>query len=99
MPINAFQGLGYFDPADSENDDVALGRLLLGTGGGARTKIGDKIGQRLWAPGIGDDDGMTGGDQMAAESTRHVAGTDESHFDGEPPVSVGTANAPFKTKV
>jgi hypothetical protein len=65
---------------DSENNDVALGRLLPAPCDGAWAQISDKISQGLRTSGIGDNDGMTSCDQMAAEGARYLSGTDKPYF-------------------
>ena len=67
-PIDAFQRFRHVHPMYSENNDVARGRLLPGPCDGARTMFSHKICQCLRTPGIRYKDGMTSGDQMAAES-------------------------------
>ena len=42
-PINALESVSYSAPMYGENDDVALGCLLLRAGDGASTEISDKI--------------------------------------------------------
>ena len=58
-PIDAFQGFRHLYSMRSENDDVALGRLLPGPCDGARTEFGDKISQCRRTPGIGYYYGVT----------------------------------------
>jgi hypothetical protein len=79
-PIYIFQRFTNVHPMYSENDDVALGRLLFRPGNRAWTEIGDKLGQCLRAPGIGYNYGMTSDYQMAAECSRNAAGTYKSYF-------------------
>jgi hypothetical protein len=54
-PIDSFQHFWHVHPIRSENNDIALGRLLPGPRDGAWAKIGDKISQCLRASGIGHD--------------------------------------------
>jgi hypothetical protein len=65
---------------DGENNDVALGRLLPGPCDGARTEIGDEIGQCRRTPGIGYNYGVTSVYQMAANRTRYVTSTYKPYF-------------------
>jgi hypothetical protein len=75
MPIDTFQRFRNVHPMCSENNDVAFGRLLLGSRDGGWPKISDEISQCLRASGIGYNYGMTSGYQMAAERTRYVTST------------------------
>jgi len=52
-PINTLESVSYSPPMYGENNDVALGRLLPSPCDGARTEIGDEIGQCRRPPGIG----------------------------------------------
>ncbi len=79
-PIDAFQRFRHVHPRCSENNDVALGRLLPGPRDGAWTKISDEISQCLRTSGIGYNYGMTSGYQMAAERARYVTGTYKPTF-------------------
>jgi hypothetical protein len=85
VPVDAFQRFRHVHPMCSENNNVAVSRLLLGPRDGAWTKIRDKIGQCLWTSGIGYNYCMTSGYQMAAECTRHGAGAYKSYFHNHSP--------------
>jgi hypothetical protein len=79
-PIDPLQGISDTWPMGCKNNDVAFGCLLLCPGGGAWTKIGDNISQCLRTPGIGYNNGMTSGHQMASKRTRYGTGTYKSYF-------------------
>jgi hypothetical protein len=83
--IDTFQRFRHARPIYSENDDVALGRLLPGTCDGSWAKIGNKISQCLRPSGIGYDYGMTRDDQVATDRTRNFACTYKSYFHDQSP--------------
>ena len=60
---------------DSENNDVALGRLLPGSCEGAWTEIGDEISQCRRTSRIGYNYGVTGVYQVTAERACYVPGS------------------------
>jgi len=66
-PIDTFQRFTHVHPMDSENNDVALGRLLPGPRDGAWTKISDKTSQCRRTAGIGYNYGVTSIYQVTAE--------------------------------
>src|SRR5580693_8743483 len=91
-PINVLESVSYSAPMYGENDDVALGCLLLRAGNGAWTEISDKISQRLRTSGIRYNDAVTSVDQVTAERTCYVPRAYKSYFHGESPLLVGVAN-------
>jgi hypothetical protein len=80
VPIDPFQRFTHVDPMYSENNDVALDRLLPGSRDGAWTKVSDKSSQCLRTSGVGHDHVMTSGDEMTAECTRYLTGTNKTYF-------------------
>jgi hypothetical protein len=70
---------------DSENNDVALGRLFRGSCDGAWTEIGDEISQCLRTSGIGYNYGMTSVYQVTAERACYVPGSQKTYFHNPPP--------------
>jgi hypothetical protein len=79
-PIDTFQRFPHVHPMYSENNDVALGRLLPGPRDGARVEISDKTSQRRRPSGIGYNYGVTSIYQMAAERACYATGAYESYF-------------------
>jgi hypothetical protein len=84
-PINTLECVSYTHPMSGENNDVALGRLLPGPCDGAWTEIGGKISQCLRTSGIGYNYGVTSDDQVTADRTRYVPGSQETYFHNPPP--------------
>jgi hypothetical protein len=85
-PINALESVSYSAPMYGENDDVALGYLLLRAGDSAWTEISEKISQCPRTSGIGYNDGVTSIDQVTTESTRYFTSTYKPYFHDESPV-------------
>jgi hypothetical protein len=75
VPIDTLQRFTHIHPMHSENNDVALRRLLLRPGDCSRTKIGDKLGQCRRASGIGYNHGVTGVYQVTAERACYIPGS------------------------
>jgi hypothetical protein len=73
-PIDTFQRFRHVHPVYSENNDVAVGSLLLRPSDRLWTEISDKTSQCLRTSGIGYNCGMTSGYQMADERTCYGAG-------------------------
>jgi hypothetical protein len=73
-PIDTFQRFPHVHPMYSENNDVALGRLLPGPRDGARAEISGKTSQRRRPSGIGYNYGVTSICQMAAERACYATG-------------------------
>jgi hypothetical protein len=84
-PIDTLQRLVHVHPMYSENNHVALGRLLLGPRDGARTEISDKISQRLRTSGIRYNYGVTSVYQVTAECACYVPGAQKTYFHNPPP--------------
>ena len=74
-PIDAFQRFAHFHPMYSENNHVALSRLLPGPRKGARTEISDEISQCLRTSGIGYNYGVARVYQVTAECACYVPGS------------------------
>ena len=79
-PIDTFQCFMHVHPMDSENNGVALDRLLPGTCDGAGAEIGDEISQCLRTSGIGHNYSVTSVYQVMTERTSYIPGAYESYF-------------------
>ena len=79
-PISAFERLWHVHPLRGEYHDLALCRLLPGSGDGAGTEFRDKFTQRLRTSGVRYDYRAAGVYQMAADCGRYVSRPDKPYF-------------------
>ena len=84
-PIDTFQRFTHVHPMYSENNDVALGRLLSSPRDGAWTKISDKMSQGLRTSGIGHNYSVTSVYQVMAERTSYIPGSYKSYLHDQSP--------------
>src|SRR5215469_7718607 len=84
-PIDTFQRFRNVHPMYSENDDVALGRLLPGPCDGAWAEIGDEISQCRRTSGTRYNYGVTSVHQVTGKRACYVPSSYKTDFHNPAP--------------